>query len=489
MVSGSFFFVVKEDSTNRGFYASHETKIESIHKICYDKLNSHSFVFGNAGDRMDLLKDKIKPIYFKYLVAASGSAMVVSVFGMVDAMMVGQYHGPVGTAALAVFSPLWSIIYCLGLLAGIGGSVLFANHRGRGDEEEAQQYFTLTVLYGAVLSILAMAGIGIFQNQLFRLFGADDQLLELAKLYLKPIWFAIPCCVFSNILSAYLRNDNNPTLATKAVIIGGICNCIGDYVCVFVLDMGIFGAGLATALAQFVAIGIMLIHFVRKENTLRFVKPWNAWKKIGGISITGFASAVSDLSLGIVGVFFNRQIMKYLGPDALSVYGIITQVTAFAQCIAYGTGQAAQPIISQNHGAGQYFRIQECTKYSLYASCGMGLFWTGLMLAFPVVIMNFFMDATPAVALIAPRILRIYGLSYLILPFNIFATYYFQAMMKPNISLMASVARGVMISGVVIFLLPAFFGPDSIWYAMLITELIMAVFGVYFIARYNSQPK
>ena len=133
---------------------------------------------------MDILRDKIKPLYFKYLAASSGSAMVVSVFGMVDAMMVGQYHGPVGTAALAVFSPLWSIMYCLGLLAGIGGSVLFANYRGRGDEKEAQQYFTLTILYGAVLSILAMAGIGIFQDQLFRLFGADDQLLELAKLSL-----------------------------------------------------------------------------------------------------------------------------------------------------------------------------------------------------------------------------------------------------------------------------------------------------------------
>ena len=88
---------------------------------------------------MNILKDRVKTLYFKYLVAASGSAMVVSVFGMIDAMMVGQYHGPMGTAALAVFSPMWSIIYCLGLLAGIGSSVLFANLRGRGEEEEAQR--------------------------------------------------------------------------------------------------------------------------------------------------------------------------------------------------------------------------------------------------------------------------------------------------------------------------------------------------------------
>ena len=116
---------------------------------------------------MNLLKDKIKPMYFKYLVAASGSAMVASIFGMIDAMMVGKYHGPSGNAALAVFNPLWSIIYCLGLLAGIGGSVLFANQRGKSDEKSAQQYFTLSILYGIVLSAIAMIGIGLFQEPLF----------------------------------------------------------------------------------------------------------------------------------------------------------------------------------------------------------------------------------------------------------------------------------------------------------------------------------
>lgn len=434
---------------------------------------------------MDILKDRIKPLYFKYLVAASGSAMVASIFGMVDAMMVGQYHGPTGTAALAVFSPLWSIIYCLGLLSGIGGSVLFANHRGRGEEDDAQQYFTLSVAYGIVLSALAMAGIGAFQEPLFRFFGADAELLVLAKLYLKPILFAIPCCVFSNILSAYLRNDNNPALATKAVMIGGIFNAVGDYVCVFVLDMGILGAGLATAAAQYVVIAIMLTHFVSRKNTLRMVKPEAALGKISMISVNGFSTAVSDLAMGIIGILFNRQIMKYLGSDALAVYGIITQVTAFGQCIAYGTGQAAQPIISQNYGAGYGHRIRECVKYSLYTCLGMGLVWLGLMMAFPGAIMNFFMDTTPAVAEIGPRILRTYSISYLILPFNIFATYYFQAMMRPRLAMIASFARGVVVSGGLILLLPAVLGPDSIWYSMVVTEVLIALYGVYHMIRPN----
>lgn len=437
---------------------------------------------------MDILNGKIKPMYFEYLVAASGSAMVSSIFGMVDAMMVGKYHGPSGNAALAVFNPLWSIIYCLGLLAGIGGSVLFANKRGSGDEENAQQYFTISVVYGLVLSAIAMIGIGLYKEQLFRFFGADDELLNLAKLYLKPIFFGLPCCVFSNILSAYLRNDNNPILATIAVITGGLFNCIGDYLCVFTFDMGIFGAGLATAIGQYIAIIVMLTHFFKKKNTLKLVKPKKILEKVGTISITGFSTAINDLAMGIIGILFNRQIMKYLGSDALAVYGIITQITAFAQCLAYGAGQAAQPIISQNYGAGQNKRIKECLKYGLYTCAFMGIFWVTAMLVFPNVIMNFFMNPTEAVKEIAPNILRTYGISYILLPLNLFATYYFQSLMKPNLSMIVSIARGSVISGIMILLLPVILGKNSIWYAMLITEILVALFVIFYMIKCTS-PK
>lgn len=428
---------------------------------------------------MDLLSSKIKPMYFQYLVAASGSALVASVFGMVDAMMVGKYHGPAGNAALAIFNPLWSIIFSLGLLAGIGGSVLFANARGRKDEKSAQAYFTLAIAYGLALSALAVIGIGLFHVPLFRFFGADEALLQLAKRYLAPILFAVPCCVFSNILSAFLRNDGNPNLATTAVIVGGVFNVFGDYYFVFVMDMGISGAGLATAIGQYLAIFVMLLHFVGKKNTLRLVKPGQVLRKLGQITVTGFSTAISDLAMGIIGVLFNRQIMKYLGSDALAVYGIITQVTAFAQCLAYGAGQAAQPIISQNYGAGQYGRIKACLKYGLYTSALMGVFWTGVMLLVPDLFVRFFMTPTPAVMEIAPGILRAYGISYILLPFNLFATYYFQAVMKANTAMIASVARGAVVSGVCIMLLPMIAGANSLWYAMLITEILVAVYSAH----------
>lgn len=436
---------------------------------------------------MDILYGKIKPMYFKLLVAAAGSSMVASIFGMVDAMMVGRYHGPAGTAALAVFNPMWSFVYSLGILAGIGGSVIFANLRGMEKKDESNEYFTTSVVLGIMLSIVAMVIIALFNEPLFRFFGADDELLRLAKQYLKPVWFAIPCCVFSNIQSAYLRNDGNANLAMGAVLIGGIFNVFGDYFFVFTMDMGITGAGLATAIGLYISNIIMLSHYFTKKNTLYFIKPTSWISNIGKISKNGFSTAISDLSMGIITILFNRQIMKYLGADALSVYGIITQIVAFAQCCAYGAGQAAQPIISQNHGAGKPDRIIKCLKYGLCTCAVFGIIWTSLVEFIPNMFVNFFMTPTEEVLKIAPAIIRVYGLSFMILPFNIFATYYFQAVMQPKISMIASLGRGIVISGLMILILPVIAGADAIWFAMLTTEIIILVFCVFQMIQCNKK--
>lgn len=432
---------------------------------------------------MDFLKGRIRPMYLQLLMASVGSAVVSSVFGMVDAMMVGRYHGPSGTAALAVFNPVWTIVYSLGILSGIGGSVLYANWRGQGKTKEANGCFTASVLMSLMLSALAMGCMAAFGEPLLRFFGADDELLALAMQYLKPIWFAIPCCVFSNVQSAFLRNDGHAGLAMGAVLFGGVFNLFGDIFFVFTLDMGIAGAGLATAAGLYASNLLMLLHYVSRRNTLRLVRPRQIGACMVRIAGNGFATAIADLSMGVISVLFNRQIMKHLGADALAVYGIITQVAAFVQCCAYGAGQAAQPIISQSHGAGQTDRIRTCLRYGLITCAAFGLFWMLASVLAPNVFVQLFMTPTEAVLAIAPEIIRAYGLSFLLLPFNIFATYYFQAVMRPQLSMAVSFGRGVVISGALILLLPLLAGGSSIWYAMLITESLVLLFSLGQMAR------
>lgn len=429
--------------------------------------------------------------HYLVLPAAFGSSLITSIYSVVDMAMVGQYQGPEGTAALSVVAPIWNIIYSLGLLMGIGGSVIFSILKGSRESENRQpnEYFTCSVIGSIFLAILAWLVIIFFDRELMTFFGAAKNLLPLTQEYIRPIKYVIPCFLFNQMLAAYLRNDGNPALATAAVLSGGIFNIFGDYFFVFTCDMGIYGAGLATAIGSVISFIAMLSHFFTKKCTLKFTKPKKVFSKLREISVTGFSTFFIDVAMGILTILFNRQIMKYLGTNALSVYGIIVNISTFAQCCAYSVGQAAQPIISTNYGAGQGSRIRQVLKYALMTAFCFGIFWTVLSLAAPELYIRIFMTPTKEVMEIAPSIIRCYGLSFFLLPLNIFSTYYFQALMKPASAFVVSVSRGLVISGFLILVLPVLFGADSLWFAMPVTELIVAVYVTLTITRFTRQLK
>ena len=437
---------------------------------------------------MDFLNGKIKTIYFKYLSAAFGSALITSIYSIVDMAMVGQYHGPEGSAALAVVAPVWNIIYSFGLLMGIGGSVLFSMIRGKADGniKKSNEYFTASVIGSVILAAVIWLIIIFFDRNLLILFGAQDHTLTLAREYVLPIKAAIPFFLFNQMLAAYLRNDKNPALATGAVLAGGIFNIFGDYLFVFACDMGAFGAGLATAIGSAISFLAMVSHFFMKKNTLRLVNPEGLVRKLRQITATGFSTFFIDVAMGILTILFNRQIMVYLGTNALSVYGVIVNISTFVQCCAYSVGQASQPIISTNFGAGKGDRIKGTLKYALGTVAVFSIFWTALSMLIPNAFIRLFMAPTPEVLEIAPAIIRCYGISFLLLPLNVFSTYYFQALMKPKAAFAASVARGLVISGVLIYLLPAVLGGNAIWFAMPVTEAAVAVYVISQMMKYTK---
>ncbi|MDO5425830.1 MAG: MATE family efflux transporter [Eubacteriales bacterium] len=437
---------------------------------------------------MDFLTGNLKQLYLKYLATAFGSALIGSIYSIVDMAMVGQYHGPDGTAALAVVAPIWNIIFSLGLLTGIGGSVIFSTLKGaQGGKAGAEnEYFTASLIGSCILAAVAWIAVIFFDKEMLLLFGATEELLPLAQRYLIPIKFVLPLYLFNQMLSSFLRNDGNPGLATVSVLAGGFFNVFGDYLFVFVFDMGIFGAGVATALGSCISFVIVLTHFFTKKNTLKIVRTANLPAKLRKIAVTGFSTFFIDIAMGILTILFNRQIVKYLGANALSVYGIIINISTFVQCCAYSVGQAAQPIISVNFGASQGARIKETLRYALVTTAFFALFWTILTEAIPTVFVKIFMTPTPEVLEIAPQIIRTYGLSFLLLPLNIFSTYYFQAILKPKAAFLVSVSRGFVISGILIFLLPLLHA-EAIWLAMPITELLVAVYVVIAMRSYTKK--
>ena len=318
-------------------------------------------------------------------------------------------------------------------------------------------------------------GLIFFEVPLLRFFGGDEALIPLARDYLYPVKFSVPFFLFTQMLAAFLRNDGRPALATGAVLSGGVFNVLGDYFFVFVLDLGIMGAGIATCLGAAISCLVMLTHFLSPRNTLRLV-PVKGWiRQMGRIGVTGFSAFFADIAMGILTILFNRQIMHFLGTDALAVYGVLVNVSTLVQCCAYSVGQASQPILSLNYGARQTRRILDVLRYALGTVAVFGVLWVLVLAAFPTEIVRLFMAPTPEVLEVAPGILRTYGLSFLLLPFNIFSAYYFQSILRPASAFGISVTRGLVVSGGLILTLPALWGGSAIWLAMPLTELVVAL--------------
>ena len=436
---------------------------------------------------MDLQEGSVKTLYFKYLSAAFGSALISSAYSLVDSIMIGQYEGPSGAAAMAAVAPIWNIIYSLGLLFGTGGSVLMSTARGARDRTEGNRCFTAALIAMTGTTAVIWVVILLWEVAMLRLFGADDFLIVKAQAYLRWIRPAIPLFLFSQFLAAFLRNDGAPARAAAAVLAGGIFNIVGDWYLVFGAGMGIEGAGLATALGQLITILVLCGHFLSSRCTLRLGGPQTLPDRLLLTVRAGFSSFFTDITMGILSVLFNNQIMRYSGSSALAVYGLIINISTFAQSCAYGIGQAAQPLISVSFGARRADRVTETLRLALIICGVFGVVETSLTLAFPIPLVRAFMDVTPEVLSIAPGIARTYFVSFLLLSFNVFATYYFQSIMRSKAAFCVSVLRGSLLSGFLIIASPALFGQEALWWAMPVTELATALLVTVLIRRYTAR--
>lgn len=432
---------------------------------------------------MDFVTGDIKQLYRKFLTASMASAMVMSIYSFVDTIAVGQSEGPAGAAAMAVITPLYGVLIFLGILCGVGGSVLYGNTRGEGKEEKANALFTAATGLMLFLILLVWIIFALFHQQIFTFFGADAELMPKVMEYARwLIWF-LPVFILPTFISSFIRNDGAPGLAMAAVIIGGCVNIFGDWFFVFPLGLGMTGAAIATVLGTCVQVIIMCIHFFTKKCTLRIVKPNHVKPAICQTLGIGFGASVLDLGTVILSIIMNNQIMRYGDTNALAVYGVVATITSLFQALYCGVGQAIQPIVSANCGAMQTQRIKQVWKMSLTTVIVLGIGFTAIGELFPTQIVRLFMDITPEVLTVAPGIIRPFFLLFLFLGITVLATYHLQSIMHGRMSMMIAVLRSVVISGLLIYILPLVMGILGVWVAMPISELIVAIIALIYIQK------
>lgn len=314
---------------------------------------------------MNLLKDDINKLFYKFLIPAVSGAVAVAAYSLVDCIAIGQGVGANSAAANAIVLPIFSLASFIALVFGIGGCVLRSQAKGEGNEEKGNAYFTVALVCVSVISILIwILGI-IFQEDFYRLCGADEVLMPYVKAYGSLIFAFHPTFVFTTFLSGFIRADGSPKFVMGVMLLGGVLNIIGDYVFVFPMQMGMTEAALATVLGSTAQAVLLTGYILLKKTSLKFVIPYQWFVALKKIVIVGIGAGVGSLAVIIVTFIANNQIMKYSGTAALAIYGMLATIGGVLISVFSGTGQAAQPIVSENYGAGNLSRCWEAEKIGL----------------------------------------------------------------------------------------------------------------------------
>ena len=441
---------------------------------------------------MDLLNENIKKLYIRYLLPSLGSAIVISVYVLTDAIVIGQGEGVDALAAFNLLTPLLCVLVAVGLLIGVGCSVHLSVQKGQGNEKRANEYFTVSLILTCLLAVVMTVIYVRLKIPLLRFAGASDELLPYALEYMNCYNFFIPMAVFSYYLSITARSDKDPNRSLAAVLGGGVTNIVLDILFVFPLGMGMMGAALASGIGVTLQICISGSHFFSKKNTLHLVKPAGVLKKIRDIIWGGMSGFINELSNGWIVFILNMQIIRFCGNTELALYGVISNCSILFNALFTGIGQSMQPLISYHYGAGKMDRIRSLRRLGYGTDLVMGIVFTLSGLLFPAAICSIFVKMTPQITALAGSVMPVYFLAFFPMGISVLSTYYLQSVLKGSRSFCISFLRNIALSTLLVCLLPQLLGGDYLWAAIPLTEAVTAVVSLVFLvscSRSKEQKK
>lgn len=307
--------------------------------------------------REAILKGNITGVFFRYVTPGVIGMVGMSLYILADTYFIANGVGRLGLAALNIGLPAYNLIFGIGALLGIGGGTVFSILHGRGELGRANRPFTISAVLGTAFSLLfALLGLVAAEPIAF-LLGATEETALYTTTYLRVILLFSPAFILNNIMTAFVRNDGNPHLAMAAMTISTLTNIVLDYVCIYPLKLGMFGAALATGLGSVLGLLIQLTHFLRRGNSLRLQRIRPTVRETLQIMRCGISNFITEFSAGIVILAFNAVILRLAGNTGVAAYGIAANIAIVCTAFFNGIGQGVQPIISTNYGALQMGRV------------------------------------------------------------------------------------------------------------------------------------
>ncbi len=414
----------------------------------------------------------------------------ISCYILADTFFVSKSLGTGGLAALNLAIPIYNFIHGTGLMLGMGGATRFTICKSCKDQKGADEMFTNTVWLGLICSVL-FAAAGFFGSEaITRLLGADSAVFSMSNTYLKVLLFFAPAFIFNDILLCFVRNDGNPGLAMNATIAGSLSNIVLDYVFMFPLGMGIFGAVFATGLSPVIGILLMSPHWMKKEKGFHPVRMFLRAEPVGRTLSLGFPSLFAQLSSGIVMIVFNILILGISGNTGVAAYGVVANISLVVVSIHTGIAQGIQPLVSREYGkreerqARRFFRYGVVTMLALSAVLYLTLF----VFAGPIARI-FNSEGDPMLQQIAVAGLKLYFLATPFVGYNLILSTYFTSEEKAFPAQLTSLLRGLVLILPLAFLLSGAWGMTGIWLVFPATEFLAAVLGVWMDLRLNGTTR
>ena len=419
---------------------------------------------------------------FRFTLPSIVMMIFTSIYGVVDGYFVSNFVGKTPFAAVNFIMPFLMILGAVGFMFGTGGSALISKTMGEGRQEKAKRLFSLLVYLslfcGIVITVLGL----LFLRPVASLLGAEGEMLENCVSYGRIILIALPAFMLQMEFQSFFITAEKPQLGLAVTVAAGVTNMVLDGLFVGVFRWGLAGAAAATAISQVVGGFIPLIYFLRpNSSSLRLTKTTFDGKAVIRTCTNGSSELMSNVSMSLVGMLYNAQLIKYAGEDGVAAYGVLMYVSMIfiAAFLGYSIGTA--PVIGFHYGAENHTELKSLLKRSLViiGSFSLGMVVLSEVLAYPL--SKIFVGYDKGLLELTLRGFVIYSFCFLFAGVSIFGSSFFKALNNGLISALISFLRTLVFQVATVVILPLFWKIDGIWLSIVVAELLSFVVTVLFL--------
>jgi len=409
---------------------------------------------------------------------------------LVDYIFVAQAMGQDGLAALSLVTPVYTIVLGFGMILGIGGGAKYAEYAAKGEQEEANKHFTLSVKLGAIFSVfLILAGL-FFAIPITQLVGAEGYLVHLAADYVRVALLGSPIFLLYFMLLSFERNDNSPKVAMVVGLIASIGNIILDYIFIIVLDLGTGGVVGATLVAMTCSLLFLCIYRLRYKANYAFVRTHFVFSKIRTICAVGAPFLLNVMMYSFLIITFNLTLLRFVGEVGVAAFGIITMLTFLIQQFFEGVGQGMQPIASYCYGRSYSNDLKKLVRYGVLTNIFFAIIAISMTFLFADNVVAFFnAEGVAELANLSGQGIRIYFLALAFFGTTVVAVSFLSVTSSPTFGLAVSILQGGGIAIPLVLIMSRIFGVTGVWATYPLAEFVLSIVSVIFLVRANRIHK